>query len=124
MPKGLFSMAPSSDSHRDLLRSSLELLILSQLVDHPQHGYALQKGIHRVSGQTIQAGTLYPLLHRLEDAGVIEAQWDLATKRPRKVYHITDPGRRRLKQQATDWHAMIARLQGIILPALRNVART
>ncbi len=112
---------PSGQS-RDLLRSSLDLLVLSLLVDHPHHGYALQKGINQLSGQTIAAGTLYPLLHRLESGGLVAATWDRQTKRGRKIYHVTDAGKRQLKQQATDWQAMLARLQSRILPALRRVA--
>lgn len=112
----------ANDQSRDLLRSSLDLLVLSLLVDQPRHGYALQKAVRHAAGHTIQAGTLYPLLHRLEAEGLIAAQWDHTTRRARKVYAITDAGRRRLKKQAADWQAMVARLQSMILPALRRVA--
>ena len=69
--------------HSDLLRGSLDLMILSVLADGPKYGYALQQSLRTASVGRIdpKAGTLYPLLHRLEDDGLIRAKWDASTGR-------------------------------------------
>jgi len=116
---------PETPSHqRDLIRGSLVLMVLSLLVEGARHGYAIQRGIREACGHTIQAGTLYPLLHQLEADGLLRASWDRSTKRPRKVYSITAAGRRRLRSDAKDWHALLERLQGLIEPAVKRIATT
>lgn len=116
-------MATQDESRRrDLLRSSLDLVVLSVLADGEHYGYLLQKRIREASGQTITAGTLYPLLHSMEADGLIAARWDEGAARPRKWYELTGAGRLRLRQEGAAWQAIIARLESVILPALRTVA--
>lgn len=117
----LLSM-PEDRFKKDLFRGSQDAMILAVLTDGRQYGYAMQKRLKEVGGQTMQAGTLYPLLHRLEKDGLITATWDKSTGRERKWYALTPAGRQRLKRHAADWQAYIARLQSLILPALRNLA--
>ena len=90
---------------RDLLRGSLDLMVLSVLAEGPQYGYSIQKQIREASGQQVklQAGTLYPLLHRLEAERLIRAKWDSDGGRRRKWYELTAAGRRRLHKQAQEW---------------------
>ena len=107
---------------RDLFRGSLRVMILSTVADGRQYGYAIQKQLKHFAGQTLPAGTLYPLLHRLEAEGLIRATWDHTTARPRKWYELTDLGRAHLRRSAADWQAYLARLQSLVLPAVRRVA--
>ncbi|MEM7683156.1 MAG: PadR family transcriptional regulator, partial [Planctomycetota bacterium] len=106
---------------KDVLRGSLDLLVLAVLVDGPAHGYALQKKLAHTTGQTLPAGTLYPLLHRLEAEHLVSATWDHATKRPRKRYELTPAGQKRLQRDGADWQAFVARIHGLLLPALRQL---
>ena len=112
----------SDKSHRDLFRGSQDVLILSVLADGQRYGYAIQKQLHLLSGQTVLAGALYPLLHRMETQGLIRADWDDSSARRRKWYELTDAGRIQLRRAAADWQAYLARLQSLVLPAVRRVA--
>lgn len=117
-------MAGLSDkSRRELFRGSLEVLVLAVLADGRQYGYALQKRVHAASGQTLKAGSLYPLLHRLEADGLLTSTRDTDTGRERNWYALTPAGRGRLKTAAADWQAAFARMSGLVLPAVRRVAR-
>jgi len=107
---------------RDLFRGSREVLVLAILAEGKQYGYAIHKEIKQTSDQTVQAGTMYPLLHRLESDGYIKATWDRSTARERKWYELTPSGQRALRKHAADWQAYIARLQGLVLPAVRRIA--
>jgi transcriptional regulator len=90
---------------RELMRGSLDLMVLSVLADQSQYGYAIQKQIRDASkGQVkLPAGTLYPLLHRLESDRMIRSRWDDSTGRQRKWYEITASGRKQLASQAKQW---------------------
>jgi PadR family transcriptional regulator, regulatory protein PadR len=90
---------------RDLLRGSLDLMVLSVLAEGKQYGYLIQKRVGQASGGRVElkAGTLYPLLHRLEDDGLVRAVWDDSTGRSRKWYELTAAGRKRLVSQAQEW---------------------
>ena len=89
----------------DLLRGSLDLIVLSVLADGAQYGYAIQKSVLSASREkvTLAAGTLYPLLHRLEADKLIKSKWDNSTGRKRKWYELTAKGRKRLQTQAFAW---------------------
>lgn len=114
------STAPNT--RRDVFRSSIEVLVLSVLADGPQHGYAIQQQLTMTLGQTLPAGSLYPLLHRLEAETWIISNKTTHRGRPRKVYRLTAEGQRHLKHAAADWQATIAQLQSLVLPAVRRVA--
>jgi DNA-binding PadR family transcriptional regulator len=90
---------------RDLLRGSLDLVVLSVLAGGRKYGYLVQKEVREASGGRVDlaAGTLYPLLHRLEDDGLIKSSWDDSTGRERKWYELTAAGRKRLSAQAQEW---------------------
>jgi PadR family transcriptional regulator, regulatory protein PadR len=90
---------------RDLLRGSLDLMILSVLASGKKYGYLLQRQVRDASGGRVEiaAGTLYPLLHRLEEDKLIRSSWDDDTGRRRKWYELTAAGHRRLKTQAQEW---------------------
>ena len=90
---------------RDLMRGSLDLMVLSILADESQYGYLIQKRLNLATGGTVKlpAGTLYPLLHRLESKRLIRSRWDSSTGRRRKWYDITTAGKKRLESQASQW---------------------
>ncbi|MEM9882464.1 MAG: helix-turn-helix transcriptional regulator [Planctomycetota bacterium] len=108
-------------SRRDLFRGSLDVMVLAVLADGRQYGYSIQKRLRAASGQAVQAGTLYPLLHRLETHGLIAATWEEGTGRPRKWYSLTSAGEKKFRGAVADWQAMFARMQSLVLPALRHV---
>ena len=89
----------------DLLRGSLELMVLSIVAQESVYGYLIQKRLNLASEGKVKmpAGTLYPLLHRLEADKFIKSRWDATTGRKRKWYSVTARGKKRLKQQATQW---------------------
>jgi DNA-binding PadR family transcriptional regulator len=104
----------------DLLRGSLDLMVLGVLADGPKYGYSLQQSLRAASYGRIdpKAGTLYPLLHRLEDDGLIRAKWDSSTGRKRKWYELTAAGKKRLKVQAHEWYAYAAILRRLLEPVV------
>jgi PadR family transcriptional regulator PadR len=102
----------------DLLRGSLDLMVLSALVPGSTYGYELQQRLRESSRDLvqIQAGTLYPLLHRLETDKLIRSRWDDTTGRKRKWYELTAAGRRRLVTQTREWDRYVACIQGLLAP--------
>jgi len=95
----------SDKFQRDLVRGSLDLMILSVLAGGKRYGYLIQKLVREASGERVDlaAGTMYPLLHRLEDDGLLRCSWDDSTGRQRKWYELTAAGRKRLTVQAQEW---------------------
>jgi DNA-binding PadR family transcriptional regulator len=111
----------NSNSPRDLARGSREVLVLAILADGRQYGYAIQKRFRQATGEPLQPGSLYPLLHRLEEEGWVRAERETSTGRPRRWYTLTEAGQRRLRAAAAAWQASIARMQSLVLPALRRL---
>lgn len=110
----------SEKFERELLRGSLDLMVLSVLSGEPQYGYSIQKQIREASRERVDlaAGTLYPLLHRLESDRLIRSRWDDSTGRRRKWYELTAAGRQRLNQQAQDWNHYAECIRQLLPPAL------
>ena len=103
----------------DLVQGTLDLLILRTLALEPKHGWAIAKRIQQVSGEVLQVqqGSLYPALHRLEQAGWIESEWDQAESgRSAKFYRLTRAGRAQLDRESDNW----SRLSGAINLVLRK----
>lgn len=95
------------DSGRlELVRGTLDVLILKALAWGPRHGYAITDLIRRQTGETllVEEGTLYPALWRLEQKGFVEAEWGVsANNRKAKFYRLTAAGRRRLREETKLW---------------------
>ena len=92
-------------------KGSAEMLILAALESAERHGYELSREIARRSGGllTFRAASLYPLLYRLEDRGLVEGRWRRVTgERRRRCYRLTPEGRAVLSQQRSRW-AMFVR---------------
>ena len=107
--------------NRDLMRGSLELMILSVLAEGAMYGYVIQKRLREASGNMVrvEAGTLYPILHRLEDQGAITSKWEDSGGRDRKWYHLTAKGRQLLQRQAAEWTDYADCIRSLLKPALR-----
>jgi PadR family transcriptional regulator PadR len=96
-----------ADAEIDLLRSSLDLLVLKALSWGPMHGYAINEWIGAATSSLllIEEGTLYPALHRLERRGWITSEWGVSdTNRRAKFYKLTAAGRARFRAEAPLWH--------------------
>lgn len=94
------------ESNLNLIRGTVDLLILKALSREPRHGYAVSEWIQTVTDGTllVEEGTLYPALHRLEARGWIEAEWGLSENNRRaKYYRLTADGRERLARERSDW---------------------
>ena len=100
-------------------KGSAELLVLSMLEDQPRHGYDISKLFHLRSGGALRfhVTSLYPLLHRLEEEGLIEGRWvEKAEQRRRRYYTLTREGRKVLRSKEKSWRdfvALITRITGI-----------
>ena len=93
-------------SQMDLLQGTLDLLILKTLSWGPAHGYAIARWIQQLTGEVLSVGegSLYPALHRLEERGWIEAEWQLSENNRRaKFYHLTTRGRTQLRAETATW---------------------
>ena len=96
-----------ADTETDLLRSSLDLLVLKALSWGPMHGYAISEWIEGATASLLllEEGTLYPALHRLERRGWITSEWGVSDNNRRaKFYRLTAAGRARFRVQAPLWH--------------------
>jgi PadR family transcriptional regulator PadR len=95
---------------RELLKGHLPVLVLGMLSERPRHGYALCREIQarKPAGLKLGEGTLYPLLHRLEEEGCIRARWETSPAgKARKVYRVTPKGRRRIAAHARDMQQLL-----------------
>ena len=86
---------------QELRRGSLVLATLSQL-DEPKYGYALIEDLSK-RGLEIEQGTLYPLLRRLEEQGLLESEWNVEGSRPRRYYVISPDGLTMFEKLKTEW---------------------
>ena len=90
----------------DLPQGTLDLLILQIVAAGPIHGYAIAQRLQQISCDVVQVpqGSLYPALHRLENRGLLTAEWKASdTGRESKFYRLTPKGRRQLKEEAASW---------------------
>jgi PadR family transcriptional regulator, regulatory protein PadR len=94
----------------------LDLLLLAVLGDTPAHGYRVIELLRERSGGVfdLPEGTVYPALHRLERAGLLESSWDESAPRRRRVYAVTPTGRRQLDGRRREW-AGFARAVGAVI---------
>jgi transcriptional regulator len=93
----------------ELPQGTLDLLILRTLLTGPQHGWAISERVQQVSSEvlTIQQGSLYPALHRLERRGLIKARWGSSENNRRaKFYELTRVGEKQLEFETEAWHKL------------------
>jgi transcriptional regulator len=113
----------------ELIRGTLDVLILKALFWGPLHGYAITSLIHTQSGEAllVEEGTLYPALWRLENKGMVEAEWGLSeNNRKAKFYTLTSQGKKHLQQETKFWDAYAAAVSRVLSatqPPVAGVAR-
>jgi len=102
----------------DTLQGSLDLLVLKILSRRaPLHGYAIMTAVEEISGEVlrVEEGSLYPALHRMEEAGFIRATWITKdTGRRARVYELTARGRKQLVSEETRWTAVMGAVQRVL----------
>src|SRR3984893_5276446 len=93
----------------ELLRGTLDLLVLKVVALGPSHGYAIAQRLQQISRDFFQVhqGSLYPALHRLEDRGWLQAEWkESDTGREAKFYSLTKKGRKQLETEVVNWERL------------------
>lgn len=95
-----------------LFKGLAELALLSLLRDGPCYGLEILDRLRNEAGLSLAEGTIYPLLHRLERAKLVAAEWRLEGEgaRPRKYYVLTDAGSRELEASASEWRRISSEL--------------
>lgn len=96
----------------ELKRGTQILAVLSQLKKN-QYGYSLLQSLVD-KGIQMEAGTLYPLLRRLESQGLLKSEWDTSENRPRKYYVLSDAGDEMLAQLIQAWQQIVREMNQII----------
>ena len=110
-------MSNVSEQKADFLKGTLDMLILKVVALGPIHGYAISQRIQQISRDffSVQQGSLYPALHRLEDRGWLQAEWKPTdTGREAKFYSLTRKGRKQLETEVRNWEQITAAV-GLIL---------
>ena len=94
----------------EALKGHLDGLLLATLEVGPRHGYAVIEALRETTGGRLDlpTGTIYPALHRLQAAGLIQGRWSVVGGRRRRTYQLTAKGRRALSDQRADWRAFSA----------------
>ena len=105
----------------DSLQGSLDLLVLKILSRRPRlHGYAIMTAIQDMSGEVLRAeeGSLYPALHRMEEAGWIRAEWITKdTGRRARLYQLTPEGKKQLAAETSRWQAVTSAVNRVLREA-------
>src|SRR6185369_3386589 len=107
-----------------LIQGTLDMLILKTLALEPMHGYGIGIRIEQISQGVFQvnAGLLFPALHKLERAGLLECDWSQTENgRRAKYYRLSVKGRRRLQSETQDWETQSAAIARILGARLENI---
>lgn len=110
-------MESASNPDREWKKGSAELLILSLLEQQARHGYDICKLIETRSAGALRfhVTTLYPLLYRLEERGLVQGRWvEKANQRRRRYYSLTAAGRKILAQQRESWQGFVEAMSRVI----------
>lgn len=113
-------MAPRRTDKLDLLQGTLDMMVLRTLLAGRANGYEIARAIERLSDDvlSIDHGSLYPALHRLEKSGLIAAKWAVSsTNRRARYYRLTPAGRKRLVAEHSRWEQMAAAITRVMRPA-------
>ena len=101
----------------ELLQGTLDLLILRTLSREPMHGWAVSRRIQAISRDALRVnqGSLYPALHRLEDDGLVRAEWGVSELgRRAKFYELTAAGRKQLARETATWQRFADAVQLVL----------
>jgi transcriptional regulator len=108
-----------AEDKSEMLKGTLDMLILKIVALGPIHGYAISQRIQQISKEffQVQQGSLYPALHRLENRAWLEAEWrEASSGREAKFYKLTKKGRKQLEAEVLNW----ARLSDAVALILRT----
>jgi PadR family transcriptional regulator, regulatory protein PadR len=102
--------------YRERLKGNLDLLLLSVLAAGRGHGYAIISALRDRSEGTfdLPEGTVYPALHRLEDAGLLASSWADVNGRRRRIYGLTSQGAEALASEQTEWRKFAVGIQAVV----------
>lgn len=110
----------SREGKKDVLLGTLDLLILRVVSAGPIHGYGIARRIQQISEDvlTVQQGSLYPALHRLEKKSFIQSDWQTGeTKKPIKMYELTKDGKRQLEEEKEHWFKVSMAVNAVLKEA-------
>src|SRR5262245_17432332 len=110
------------EDRMELLQGTLDMLILQTLQWGPQHGLAISQLIRRKSEELIriEAGSLYPALHRLEQQGWLSSEWKTSEKNQRaKYYRLTRAGKKQLLAEQSKWKQLLRAIRLVMRPVDR-----
>lgn len=102
-------MGKTEQEKSEVLKGTLDMLVLKVVAIGPLHGYAISQRIQQISKDFFQVpeGSLYPALHRLEDRGWLQAKWqETGTGREAKFYSLTRAGRKSLSTEIENWERL------------------
>lgn len=108
-----------SDPKAEILKGTLEMLILRSISQDPRHGYGIARWLEETSGHLlrIEQGSLYPALYRMEDRGWVSARWGVTDlDRKAKFYSLTARGRERLAEETQGWERLVTAITLILAP--------
>ncbi len=106
-----------SPTSSDVLRGTLDLLILKALSLGPMHGWAVTQRLEQLSGDALRVGqgSLYPALQRLEEKGWVDSEWRSTEQgRRARYYELTPAGRRALGEEIASWHRYVEMVEFIL----------
>jgi len=103
----------------EALKGHLDGLLLAVVAKEPAHGYEILERLRQRSGGAfdLPEGTVYPALHRLEGAGLLESRWAPGATRRRRVYSVTAKGRRMLGERRTEWRTFAGAVEAVLAEA-------
>jgi PadR family transcriptional regulator PadR len=103
----------------EALKGHLDGLLLAVIAEEPAHGYAILDRLRLRSGGEfdLPEGTVYPALHRLEQAGLLKSSWAPGATRRRRVYSLTAKGRRRLGESRAEWGSFSRAIDSVLSEA-------
>jgi len=111
-------------ARQDIIKGNIDTLLLSMISQQPMYGYQIMRELDgRSQGYfKFKEGTLYPALHRLEKAGLLQGNWQtISSGRQRRYYSITEKGRRILVEQTAQWEDFFAAMNLIFRPRKAEV---
>ena len=111
---------PRYQNRIELLQGTLDLLILQTLARGGEHGHGISQAIRARSGEllSVETGSLYPALHRLEKKGWLDAEWKVSGNNQRaKYYSLTKAGRKQLAVEQDKWQLLVQAVTGVLDPA-------
>jgi PadR family transcriptional regulator PadR len=110
--------APALDLWQEQLRrGGLEMAVMLAVATEARYGLDIIRHLDRDRDVALPEGTIYPLLARLTRDGVLEAEWRATEPHPRKYYHLTPLGRRKLRGMCDEWRAFAGKMERLIREA-------